>query len=80
MNSKRRLAHGILIASVLTLTSFVPLVIAYDTMRPSWLRDRWQGVPLSAWAGIALLALLVVATWIYSRSATASGPSAGKQG
>ncbi|HEY4645168.1 MAG TPA: hypothetical protein VIH25_02700 [Steroidobacteraceae bacterium] len=80
MNSRRRLAQGILIAVVLALNAFVPLITAYDAMRPSWLRERWQGVPLSVWTGIVLLALLVVATWIYSRSSTAGGPSTGKQG
>lgn len=80
MNSRRRLGHGILIAVVLALNALVPLIIAYDAMRPTWLRERWQGVPFSVWTGIALLALLVVATWIYSRSRTARGPSTGEPG
>jgi hypothetical protein len=67
LNSKRRLARGILIAIVLALNASVPPIMAHDTLRPSWLRYLWLGIPLSIWAGIALLVLIVSATWIYSR-------------
>ena len=69
----------LMIVAILASYAVVPIAIDFPAVRPAWLAVRIVGVPVSVWAGLALIVLYVALAcahpWLIPPTASDNEPA-----